>query len=45
MNKKDKQFQEGSKARKNFEDAVMALFKAQKPPKHEPQKRKRKGKD
>jgi hypothetical protein len=39
-----KTFHEGPKARKRFEEAMSGLFKAPKPPKHEPKKRK-KGKD
>jgi len=39
-----KQFEEGLKAKENFERAMAALFKAPKPPKHKPKKRK-KGKD
>jgi hypothetical protein len=37
--------QEGSKARERFEQAMSVLFKAPKPPKHKPKKRKKKGKD
>jgi hypothetical protein len=39
-----KQFEEGPKAKETFERAMVTLFKAPKPPKHEPKKRK-KGKD
>jgi hypothetical protein len=39
-----KQFNEGRKAQNKFEEAMRALFKAPKPPKHKPTKRK-KGKD
>jgi hypothetical protein len=31
--------------RENFEHSMIALFKAPKPPKHKPKKRKKKGKD
>jgi hypothetical protein len=36
-----KQFKEGPKAKENFERAMVALFKAPKPPKHKPEKRKK----
>jgi len=39
-----KKFEEGPKAKENFERAMSALFKVGKPPKHKPRKRK-KGKD
>jgi hypothetical protein len=34
-----------SKERENFERAMTVLFRAPKPPKHKPKKRKEKGKD
>jgi hypothetical protein len=37
-------YREGPKAKKEFEKAMTALFHAPKPPKHQPEKRK-KGKD
>jgi hypothetical protein len=40
-----REFHEGPKAKENFESAMTALFKAAKPPKHKPKKRKKKGKD
>jgi hypothetical protein len=39
-----KQFEEGPKAKNNFEGAMAKLFKAKKPPKHKPKRRER-GKD
>jgi hypothetical protein len=36
---------EGPKAQQKFEQAMSTLFKAPKPPKHKPKKRKNKGKD
>jgi len=41
---KKPEYEEGPKAQRKFEDAMSALFKAPKPPKHKPKKRK-KGKD
>jgi hypothetical protein len=37
---KKQEFYEGRKAKENFEQAMVALFKAPKPPKHKPTKRK-----
>jgi len=37
--------QKESKEREAFEKAMTILFKATKPPKHQPKKRKKKGKD
>jgi hypothetical protein len=39
-----KEYVEGPKATENFERAMTAIFRAPKPPKHKPKKRK-KGKD
>jgi hypothetical protein len=36
---------EGKEAQKRFESAMTALFRAPKPPKHEPKTREKKGKD
>jgi hypothetical protein len=38
-------FVEGQKAKEQFESAMKLLFRASKPKKHEPVKRKKKGKD
>jgi len=38
-------FVEGKKATEQFEKAMKDLFRAQKPPKHEPKKRIKEGKD
>jgi hypothetical protein len=40
-----KEFVEGKAAKDCFENAMKKLFKAPKPPKHEPTKRLKKGKD
>jgi hypothetical protein len=42
--KKKPKYAEGAKAKETFERAMVALFRAPKPPKHKPVKRK-KGKD
>jgi hypothetical protein len=41
----EKKFDEGPKAKERFEQTMTALFKAPKPTKHAPKKRKNKGKD
>jgi len=43
--KKTPKYAEGSRAKENFERAMVALFRAPKPPKHAPKKRVKKGKD
>jgi hypothetical protein len=40
-----KNYIEGKEATKRFEQAMSKLFRAPKPPKHEPKRRKKKGKD
>jgi hypothetical protein len=42
--KKSSKYVEGTKAKENFERAMVTLFRAPKPPKHKPVKR-NKGKD
>jgi hypothetical protein len=39
-----KEYIEGKEARERFDKAMTALFRAPKPPKHAPKKRKEKGK-
>ena len=43
--KREPKYEEGKQARERFEGAMKLLFKAPKPPKHEPKKREKKGKD
>ena len=40
-----REYIEGKEATERFEGAMKALFRAPKPPKHVPKKRKKKGKD
>jgi hypothetical protein len=42
---KKHKYHEGTEARERFDKAMTALFRAPKPPKHQPKKRKKKGKD